>query len=81
MRERMRYVTEGPNGPTRVTKKGRRICLANRKGVTATASGGILTRHVPGKSHRFDGMASVGFFLDIERIDTPDHARAAVEGP
>ena len=67
MKPRMPRVVDGPNGPMWVTREGQRICYANGSGAAATAGAGILTRYVPGKSHRFDRMAAVGFFSDIEK--------------
>ena len=66
MKDRMPYVTDGPDGPMWVTKKGKKLCLANGNGATATASGGRM-RYVPGKVDRFDRMAAIGLFTDAEK--------------
>src|SRR5215472_3975642 len=69
MRDRMPYVTDGPNGPRWVTKKG-----ANLGNVNGMGSAG--REYVPGKIHRSDRMASTGLYDDgkkgIRRLTTPE---------
>jgi predicted TIM-barrel fold metal-dependent hydrolase len=69
LRERMPYVTEGPNGPIWVTKKGANLGLVNGMGSAGRA-------YTPGKIHRSDRMASTGLYDDgkkgIRRLTDPD---------
>ena len=75
MKDRMPYVTDGPEGPMWVTKSGLNLGLANGKGVTSTYASG-RHRYVAGKEHRLDRMASTGLFSDatkgIFRPTTPE---------
>jgi len=69
MRDRMPYVTDGPNGPRWVTKKGANLGLMNGMGSAGR-------EYVPGKIHRSDRMASTGLYEDgkrgIRRLTDPD---------
>jgi predicted TIM-barrel fold metal-dependent hydrolase len=69
LRERMPYVTDGPNGPVWVTKKGANLGLVNGMGSAGRA-------YTPGKIHRSDRMASTGLYDDgkkgIRRLTDPD---------
>jgi predicted TIM-barrel fold metal-dependent hydrolase len=69
LRDRMPYVTDGPQGPVWVTKKGANLGLMNGMG-----SAGRL--YVPGVIHRSDRMASTGLYEDgkkgIRRLTDPD---------
>ena len=69
MRERMPYVTDGPNGKVWVTKKGANLGLMNGMGSAGRA-------YVPGKIHRSDRMASTGLYDDgkkgIRRLTDPE---------
>ena len=71
-KDRMPYVTDGPDGPTWVTKKGANFGLKNGVG----PSGAKL---VPGQNRRVDIMADTGLFADgkkdIRRVSDP-HLRA-----
>jgi predicted TIM-barrel fold metal-dependent hydrolase len=60
MKDRMPYVTEGPNGPVWVTKKGAKLGLMNGMGSAGR-------EYVPGKIHRSDRMASTGLYEDGKR--------------
>jgi predicted TIM-barrel fold metal-dependent hydrolase len=68
MKDRMPYVTEGPDGPMWVTKKGAYFGLLNGVG-----PGGA--KLVPGQNHRVDIMAETGLFADgkkgIQRVSDP----------
>jgi predicted TIM-barrel fold metal-dependent hydrolase len=67
-RDRMPYVTDGPKGPTWVTRKGAGLGLACGMG-----SGG--REYVPGRIYRSDRMAATGLYddgkRDIRRITDP----------
>jgi predicted TIM-barrel fold metal-dependent hydrolase len=69
MRERMPYVTESPQGPQWVTKKG-----ANLGRPCGMGSAG--REYVPGRIHRADRMASTGLYDDgargIRRLTDPE---------
>lgn len=69
LRDRMPYVTDGPDGPVWVTKAGAQFGLANGMG-----SGG--RKYVPGQIHRSDRMAETGLYSDgqkgIRRLTDPD---------
>ena len=69
LRERMPYVTDGPNGKVWVTKKGASLGLMNAMGSAGRA-------YVPGKIHRSDRMASTGLYDDgkkgIRRLTDPE---------
>lgn len=69
LKERMPYVTGGPDGPVWVTKAGAQFGLANGMG-----SGG--RKYVPGQIHRSDRMAETGLYSDgqkgIRRLTDPD---------
>ena len=57
MKDRMPYVTEGPDGPMWTTKSGKNLGL--------TASVGSTGRpYVPGQNQRVDVMASTGLYAD-----------------
>ena len=68
MKERMPYVTDGPDGPQWVTKKGANFGLLNGVG-----PGG--QKLVPGQNKRVDIMATTGMFEDgkkgIQRPSDP----------
>jgi predicted TIM-barrel fold metal-dependent hydrolase len=68
-RDRMPYVTDGPKGPTWVTRKGAGLGLACGMG-----SGG--REYVPGRIYRSDRMAATGLYDDgkrgIRRITDPE---------
>ena len=68
MKDRMPYVTDGPDGPQWVTKKGAYFGLLNGVG-----PGG--SKLVPGQNHRVDIMAETGMFADgkkgIQRPSDP----------
>jgi predicted TIM-barrel fold metal-dependent hydrolase len=68
-RDRMPYVTDGPQGPVWVTKKGASLGHVNGMG-----SGG--REYVPGRIHRADRMASTGLYEDgkkgIRRLTEPE---------
>jgi len=72
MKDRMPYVTDGPDGPMWVTKGGANFGLKNGVG----PSGAKL---VPGQNRRVDIMAETGLFADgakdIRRVSDP-HLRA-----
>lgn len=69
LKDRMPYVTGGPDGPVWVTKAGAQFGLANGMG-----SGG--RKYVPGQIHRSDRMAETGLYSDgqkgIRRLTDPD---------
>ncbi len=69
LKDRMPYVTDGPDGPVWVTKAGAQFGLANGMG-----SGG--RKYVPGQIHRSDRMAETGLFSDgqkgIRRLTDPE---------
>jgi predicted TIM-barrel fold metal-dependent hydrolase len=68
LKDRMPYVTEGPDGPMWVTKKGANFGLLNGVG-----PGGA--KLVPGQNKRVDIMAETGLFADgkkgIQRVSDP----------
>ena len=75
MKDRMPYVTQGPDGPKWVTKSGVFLGLANGKG-SAGALGGLGGKnYVAGIDHRRDRMAATGLYADggqgIFRPTTP----------
>ena len=69
LKDRMPYVTDGPKGPTWVTKKGANLGLMNGMGSAGR-------EYVPGKIHRSDRMASTGLYEDgkrgIRRLTDPE---------
>ena len=69
LRERMPYVTDGPDGPRWTTKKGAGLGLVNGMGSAGR-------QYVPGKIHRADRMAEMGLYEDgrrgIRRLTDPD---------
>ena len=69
MRDRMPYVTDGPNGPRWVTKKGANLGLMNGMGSAGR-------EYIAGRIHRSDRMASTGLYEDgkrgIRRLTDPD---------
>ena len=75
MKDRMPYVTDGPDGP-RWTDEERRVVRASW-----TASGPAGAKYVPGQHYRVDVMASTGLYEDgkkgIRRPTDPDAAREA----
>ena len=74
MKDRMPYVTHGPDGLRWVTKSGLNLGFASGKG------GGLVTgsrnKYIAGKEHRLDRMASTGLYTDgtqgISRPTTPE---------
>jgi uncharacterized protein len=60
LKDRMPYVTDGPDGPYWTCKSGRSFGLLNGVG----PSGQKL---VPGQNHRVDAMAATGFYEDGEK--------------
>jgi predicted TIM-barrel fold metal-dependent hydrolase len=68
MRERMPYVTDGPKGPTWMTRKGANLGLA-------CGMGSAGRRYEPGRIHRADRMAATGLYEDgrkgIRRLTEP----------
>ena len=68
LRDRMPYVTDGPDGPKWVTKSGAYFGLLNGVG----PSGAKL---VPGQNKRVDIMAETGLFADgkrgVQRVSDP----------
>ncbi|MBM4442441.1 MAG: amidohydrolase [Candidatus Rokubacteria bacterium] len=69
LRDRMPYVTDGPQGPIWVTKKGANLGLVNGMGSAGR-------QYVPGMIHRSDRMASTGLYEDgkkgIRRLSDPE---------
>jgi uncharacterized protein len=69
LRDRMPYVTDGPNGRRWTTKKGANLGLMNGMGSAGR-------QYVPGKIHRADRMAAMGLYEDgqrgIRRLTDPD---------
>jgi predicted TIM-barrel fold metal-dependent hydrolase len=69
LRDRMPHVSEGPQGPVWVTKKGANLGLVNGMGSAGR-------QYVPGVIHRSDRMASTGLYDDgrkgIRRLTDPD---------
>jgi predicted TIM-barrel fold metal-dependent hydrolase len=69
LRDRMPHVTQGPKGPTWVTKKGANLGLA-------CGMGSAGREYVPGRIHRADRMAETGLYEDgkkgIRRLTDPD---------
>src|SRR5687767_14287195 len=74
MKDRMPYVTQGPDGPKWVTKSGLNLGRANGKGANAFGQG--TRNYVAGTEGRIDRMASTGLFADgsqgIFRPTTPE---------
>src|SRR2546430_7960160 len=72
MKDRMPYVTEGPDGPFWTCKNGTSLGLVNGVGPSGQ-------KHVPGQNHRVDAMASAGLYDDgkkgVRRVSDP-HLRA-----
>jgi predicted TIM-barrel fold metal-dependent hydrolase len=72
LKDRMPYVTDGPDGPRWVAKNGANFGLAGGVGASGTL-------HVPGKQMRVDVMAATGLYEDgkkgIRRPGDP-HLRA-----
>ena len=82
LRDRMPYVTDGPQGPRWVTKSGASLGLVNGMGSAGRP-------YVPGQIHRSDRMASTGLYEDgqrgIRRLTDPhlrlhDQDRDGVQG-
>jgi predicted TIM-barrel fold metal-dependent hydrolase len=69
LRERMPYVTEGPNGRMWTTKKGANLGHMNGMGSAGR-------QYIPGKIQRADRMAATGLYEDgkrgIRRLTDPD---------
>ena len=69
MRDRMPYVTDGPNGPNWVSNKGSYFGLVNGMGSAGRP-------YIPGQIQRSDRMAAEGLFEDgkrgIRRLSDPD---------
>ena len=69
LRDRMPYVTDGPQGPMWVTKSGANLGLMNGMGSAGR-------QYVPGMIHRSDRMASTGLYDDgkkgIRRLSDPE---------
>ena len=69
LKDRMPFVTDGPDGPVWVSRAGAQFGLANGMG-----SGG--RKYVPGQIHRSDRMAETGLYSDgekgIRRLTDPD---------
>ena len=57
MRDRMPYVTDGPDGPRWTTKTGAPLGLVGGIGSTGA-------KYVPGQNYRVDVMASTGLYED-----------------
>src|SRR5207245_6843358 len=57
MKDRMPYVTEGPDGPFWTCKNGTSLGIVNGVGPSGQ-------KHVPGQNHRVDAMASAGLYDD-----------------
>jgi len=76
LRDRMPYVTEGPDGPYWTTKKGSGLGLVGGLGSSGQ-------KYVPGQNQRVDVMASTGLFADgrkgIRRPADPDLRIADME--
>ena len=68
MKERMPYVTDGPDGPVWVSKKGANFGLQNGMGSAGR-------KYIPGQIHRSDRMAAMGLYDDgkkgIPRLTDP----------
>ena len=62
MKDRMPYVTDGPDGPIWITKSGASFGLMNGMGSAGR-------KYVPGKIHRSDRMAAEGLFDDGRKGD------------
>ena len=75
MKDRMPYVTTGPDGPMWTTKSGLNLGLANGKG-SAGAVGGRGVKYVAGRGERLDRIAATGLYTDggkgILRPSTPE---------
>lgn len=69
MKDRMPYVTDGPNGPQWVSKKGSYFGLQNGMGSAGRP-------YIPGQIHRSDRMAAQGLYDDgkkgIRRLSDPE---------
>src|SRR6266446_6444438 len=74
MKDRMPYVTQGPDGPKWVTKSGVDLGFANGKGATGAMASGY--KYVAGENDRADRMAATGLYVDggqgIFRPTTPE---------
>src|SRR5437870_13920238 len=64
MRDRMPYVTEGPDGPYWTCKNGGSFGLACGVGPSGQ-------KHVPGTNSRVDGMATTGLHLNANVLVPP----------
>src|SRR5919205_2998493 len=68
MKDRMPYVTDGPDGPYWTSKKGASFGLVNGVGPAGH-------KYVPGQHHRVDVMAATGLYEDgkkgIQRVSDP----------
>jgi uncharacterized protein len=69
MKDRMPYVTDGPQGPVWVTKQGGNLGRMNGMGSAGR-------EYVPGQIHRSDRMAATGLYEDgkrgIRRLTDPE---------
>jgi predicted TIM-barrel fold metal-dependent hydrolase len=65
LKDRMPYVTDGPDGPVWVTRRGAQLGAANSAGASGATS--FAVRYVPGRDHRVDRMAETGLFEDARR--------------
>jgi predicted TIM-barrel fold metal-dependent hydrolase len=76
MKNRMPFVTEGPNGPMWGTKRGLNLGFANGMGGTGVVGSGGAHKYLPGKNHRLDQMAATGLYTDggknVFRPTTPE---------
>src|SRR5262249_56436048 len=76
MKERMPYVTDGPDGPHWTCRNGQSFGLMN--GV-----GPAVAKYVPGSHYRVDVMASTGLYDDgkkgIRRPTAPELPRKAMD--
>src|SRR5262249_10759801 len=76
MKDRMPYVSSGPDGLKWVTKSGLNFGFANGVGSPGAIGAGGNTKYVAGSDHRLDRIASTGLYSDgskgIFRPTTPD---------
>ena len=74
MKDRMPFVTQGPDGPKWVTKSGVDLRYANGKGGTGALASG--RKYFAGKEHRLDRIASTGLLspTTARRRPWPKHA-------
>ena len=75
LKDRMPYVTQGPDGPMWVTKSGLNLGFANGKGGTGSVNS-RGRKYVAGEIDRLDRMAATGLYADstkdIFRPATPE---------